>query len=80
MPRAPIGIRPVSIWLRETLPAMTEPRMMPMPEQAMAPWITTVLVSPRVSLAKAGNAATITWEMPQNTDRPTMESQITWFP
>ena len=51
--------------------------MMPTPEQASMPWITTVLVSPRVSLAKAGNTARITWEMDQKTASPMMDSQIT---
>ena len=39
--------------------------------------MTTVLVSPSVSLAKAGKTASITWEMDQKTLRPMMESQIT---
>ena len=53
--------------------------MMPTPEQASMPCITTVLVSPRVSLAKAGKAARMTCEMDQKMARPTIESQITWL-
>ena len=53
--------------------------MMPIPEQASTPWITTVLVSPSVSLANAGKAARITCAIDQKIASPTIESQITWL-
>ena len=50
--------------------------MMPTPEQARMPWITTVLVTLRVSLAKAGKAASITCEIAQNVARPMIDWMI----
>ena len=49
---------------------------MPIPEQASTPWMSTVLLTPRVSLANAGKAASITWEIAQKVARPMMDNQI----
>ena len=45
--------------MREKRPAISEPSMIPTPEQASMPWITTVLVTFSASLAKAGKAAVL---------------------
>ena len=56
---------------------MSEPSMIPIPAQASMPWIIRVSYIPRLSLAKAGKAASMTWPIAHIIARPMIDSKIT---
>ena len=45
MPNAPIGMKPVSMWVLDKRPASIEPSTMPMPVLARRPCTTIVLLN-----------------------------------